>query len=434
MTRIALVTLLVFLVGCSAGFYGKGRKLTEQGRYDQAIEAFYEEIARYPQRAEAWRELGVAYYEKGDLTKSEDALKQANAIKPDARTSLYLGLVYERQEMTDQAVAAYGAAISMDPGGKTAAMIRAHLDRLVAQRVRAEVDQALQGEASISVEQIPENTVAVVTFDGSNLSSELAPLARGLAEFTTADLSKVSSLRVIDRLKIDMILDELKLGASGVVDRSTAPRMGKLLGSKHLVSGTVMDLGETGIRLDGVLVNTGDSSSAMTDPAEGKLNEIFRVQKQFVFDVIDSLGITLSAEERNAISEVPTESYLAFLAYCRGLDYESRGFYRDAQSSFNQAVQLDQGFGDAQNKAASMDASLSLGGPDYSLSQFETSVVAASEPSTTMEEGGLDQRLSRINQFGGLPELGTQRPTNAPPGLGQTAIVIVRVNLNVDMD
>jgi hypothetical protein len=34
MTRIALVILLVFLVGCSAGFYGKGRKLTEQGQYD----------------------------------------------------------------------------------------------------------------------------------------------------------------------------------------------------------------------------------------------------------------------------------------------------------------------------------------------------------------------------------------------------------------
>jgi TolB-like protein len=313
-------------------------------------------------------------------------------------------------------------------------MIRAHLDRLVAQRMRVEVDQALQEEASISVEQIPDNTVAVVTFDDSHLSSELAPLARGLAEFTAADLSKVVSLRVVDRMKIEMILDELKLGASGAVDPSTAPRMGKLLGSKHLVSGAVMDLGETGIRLDGMLVNTGDSSSAMTAPAEGKLNEIFRVQKQFVFDVIDSLGITLSAEERNAISEVPTESYLAFLAYSRGLDYENQGFYRDAQVSFNQAVQLDHGFGAAQNKAASMDANLTLGGSDYSLSRFETTVVAASESSTTTEGAGPDQRLSRINQLGGLLEFGAQRPTNAPPGLGQTAIIIVRVNLNVDMD
>jgi len=434
MTRIALVILLVFLVGCSAGFYGKGRKLTEQGQYDQAIAAFYEEIARYPQRADAWRELGVAYYEKGDLIKAEDALKQASAINPDGRTSLYLGLVYEKQEMTDQAIAAYGAAISLDPGGKTTSLIRVHLDRLVAQGMRAEVNQALQGEASISVEQIPDNTVAVVTFDDSNLSSELAPLARGLAEFTAADLSKVSSLRVIDRMKIDVIMQELKLGASGAVDPATAPRMGKLVGSKHLVGGTVMDMGETGIRIDGMLVNTGDSSSSMTEPAEGKLNEIFRVQKQFVFDVIDSLGITLSADERNAISKVPTESYLAFLAYCRGLDYESRSFYRDAQASFNQAAQLDHGFGAAQNKAASMDANLSLGGPDHSLSRFETTVVVTSETSTTLEGAGLDQRLSRINELGGLPDFATKRPTNAPPGLGQTAIVIVRVNLNVDIN
>ena len=66
-------------------------------------------------------------------------------------------------------------------------------------------------------------------------ASEMAPLAKGFAEFTAIDLAKVKSLRVIDRLKIDMILDELQLSASGAVDPSTAPRMGKLLGSKHLM-------------------------------------------------------------------------------------------------------------------------------------------------------------------------------------------------------
>jgi len=431
MVRIVLVSLLIVLVGCSAGFYGKGRKLTEQGQYDQAIKAFYEEIARYPQRAEAWRELGVAYYEKGDLLKAEDALKQANGMNPDSRTNLYLGLVYERQEMNDRAIAAYGAALGLDPSGKTANMIRAHLDQLVVRQMRGEVDQALQNEEAIDVARIPDNTVAVVNFDDSHLSPEMAPLARGLAEFTAIDLAKVGALRVIDRLKIDMIIEELKLSASGAVDPATAPRMGKLLGSKHLVGGAVMDIGESGLRLDGIIVNTGDSSSAMTDPAEGSLNRIFAVQKAFVFNVIENLGVELTTEERDAISEVPTESYLAFLAYCRGLDYEQRGFYRDAQASFHQAVQHDQNFGAAENKAVSLDATLTLG-PDYSLSQFESSVALTAEaPQPT---SGLDSRLRRIGGHTGMPEFGIQRPANAPPGFGQTATVLIRVNLNVDMD
>ena len=431
MKKILPVLLLIMLVGCSASFYGKGRKLTEQGQYDQAIEAFYQQIAHYPQQAEAWRELGVAFYEKGDLIKAEDALKQANGIQPDARTNLYLGLIYERQEMLDQAIAAYGTALSFDPGGKTGNLIRAHLDQLIAKQMRGEIDQALQNEEAIDVAQIPENTVAVVDFDGTHLSPEMAPLAKGFAEFTAIDLAKVRSLRVIDRLKIDMILDELQLSASGAVDPATAPRMGKLLGSRHLIGGAVMDLGESGVRLDGVIVKTDDSTSMMTDPAEGAVNQIFAVQKAFVFNVLEDLGVELTAEERDAISEVPTESYLAFLAYCRGLDFQSRGFYRDAQASFQQAAQQDQNFGAAEDKVFSIDAALSLG-PDASLSQFEAGVVTETAP--TEPTGGLDSRLRRIGGYGDLPEFGKRRPANAPPGFGPTVTVIVRVNLNVDLD
>ena len=433
MTRtVAVVLLVIMLVGCSASFYSRGRKLTEQGQYDQAIEAFYEEIARYPQRAEAWRELGVAFYEKGDLAKSEDALKQANGIRPDGRTQLYLGLVYERQEMYDQAVAAYGAALGLGAGGKTGNVIRAHLDRLIARRMKVEVDEAIKNEQAIDIGQVPDNTVAVVDFDNSGMGTEMAPIARGLAEFTAIDLAKIGSLRVVDRLKIDMILNELALGASGAVDPASAPRMGRLLGSRHLVGGTVMDLGDSGLRLDGVIVNTEDGSSALTAPSEGVLDQVFRVQKEFVFKVIEDLGITLTAEERDAIAEVPTESYLAFLAYCRGLDYQKRGFYRDAQASFHQAVQHDQNFGEAESQAATLEAGLSLG-PDYSLSQFEGSVAATAEgPQLT---SGLDTRLRTIGrQAGGLPDLGTGRPADAPPGFGQTATVRVRINLNVDLD
>ncbi len=431
MKRIAAVSLLIMLVGCSAGFYGQGRKLTEQGQYDQAIEAFYKQIAAYPQQAEAWRELGVAYYEKGDLPKAEDALKQANGMNPDARTNLYLGLIYERQEMIDQAIAAYGMALSSDPGGKTGNMIRARLDQLIAKQMRGEIDQALRNEDAIDVAQIPENTVAVVDFDGTHLSPEMAPLAKGFAEFTAIDLAKVKSLRVIDRLKIDMILDELQLSASGAVDPTSAPRMGKLLGSQHLVGGAVMDLGESGVRLDGVIVKTDDSTSTMTAPSEGNISEIFAVQKAFVFDVLENLGIDLTVDERDAISEVPTESYLAFLAYSRGLDYESRGFHRDAQASFQQAVQQDQNFGAAEDKAFSLDAALSLA-PDASLSQFESGLVT--EAGLPQMTGGLDSRLRRLGGLSGMPQFGGRRPANLPPGFGTTATVIVRINLNVALD
>ncbi len=431
MSRIVAVIALLLLVGCSQSLYVQGRKLAEQGQYDQAIERFYAEIAKNPQSADAWRELGVAFYEKGDLAKAEDAFKQANKIKPDARTHLYIGLSFEQREMYDEAMRAYGVSLSLNPGGETKKLIRAHLDHLIAKSIEKEVSLALDNEAAIDVDTIPANTVAVVDFDGSNLSPEMAPLARGLAEFTSIDLAKVRTLRAIDRLKIDVIMDELQLAEDGQVNRSMAPRLGRLLGSYRLVTGSVLGLGDEGFRLDGVIVNAVDSSTVATDPAEGSLQNIFKMQKDFVFGLIENMGITLTPSERDAIAEVPTESYLAFLAYCRGLEEERQGNFGLARSSFNQAAGLDQGFGEAAAKEESIAAQMAVGG-EYSLSGFESSVVAAAAPPTAVTE--LGTRLTIIGtNAGGIPDLITRPPATAPPVVsGVTETVVIRGSFDVD--
>jgi len=431
MSRFIAVIALLLLVGCSQSLYTQGRKLVEQGEYDRAIESFYAEIARNPQSADAWRELGVAFYEKGDLTKAEDAFKQANKIRPDARTHLYIGLALEQQEMYDEAIKAYGVSLSLDPGGDTKKLIRAHLDQLISKRIEREVSLVLENESAIDVDTIPANTVAVVDFDGSNLSPELAPLARGLAEFTSIDLAKVKTLRAIDRLKIDVIMNELQLSQSGKVDASMAPRLGRLLGSYRLVTGTVLGLGDEGLRLDGVIVNAADSTIAQVDPAEGDLQQLFKMQKDFVFSLIEDMGITLTPSERDAISEVPTESYLAFLAYCRGLEEERQGDFSRAQTSFNQAATLDQGFNEAAAREESMTAQIAVGG-EYSLSGFESSVLGAAEPPPVTTE--LGTRLTTIGtNAGGIPDINTRPPVNAPPVVsGITETVVIRGSFDVD--
>jgi len=142
MLKYVAIALLVLLVGCSQSMYTQGKKLVDQGEYKRAID----------KNADAWREMGVAFYEQGDLVKAEDALKQANAIRPDARTNLYMGLVYEKQEMYGKAIDAYRASLSLNPGGKTKNMIRSHLDALISKKVKQEVSLALANETAIDID------------------------------------------------------------------------------------------------------------------------------------------------------------------------------------------------------------------------------------------------------------------------------------------
>ncbi|MCP4570192.1 MAG: tetratricopeptide repeat protein [FCB group bacterium] len=444
MFRIIILALVGLLaIGCSSGLYTQGQKLVEEEKYDRAIETFYRSIKINPESADSWRELGVAFFKKGDLVKAEDALKQSNAIRPHARTNLFLGLLYEKQEDLTNAIEAYRISLAYNPKGRTRDMIESHLDRLITQNVKREVAVALDGEADIDVSAIPENTIAVVDFDNTHLSPEMAPISKGLAEFTSIDLSKVASLRVIDRLKIDAIISELKLSSSQYSDPSYAPRVGRLLGSSRLVTGSVLGIGEDGIRLDGAVVSTRDSAALTTETTEGKLASFFRVQKDFVFKVIDEMGISLTSSERDAIEEVPTESHLAFLAYCRGLDYKSRGMFNEARQEFNVAAGQDKGFEAAGVAAKAMGRMPSAGGTGGtggggSGEQFEVSVVGESDLEITVT--GLDQvqtiSLSSSGFVFGSQQFDLRNVwAGFPPQLTdafQQGVLIIRGNLDVD--
>lgn len=436
MLKYIVTATLMFLVGCSQGLYDQGRKLVDEGKYDRAIELFYEQIRSQPQSAQAWRELGIALYKKGELIKAEDALKQANAIQPDSRSNLYMGLIYEKQEMHDRAIEAYRMSLALKPKGKTEEMIRTHLNGLIAKKIEHEVSMALANESDINADTIPDNTIAVVDFDNSHLPPELAPISKGLAEFTALDLAKVKSLRVVDRLKIDVILAELKLSSSQYADPSTAPRMGRLLGSNRIVTGTVLGIGDDAIQLDGAVVSTRDSAAATTGTTEGPLQKFFEVQKDFVFKVVDQMGLKLTAEERDAIEEIPTESYLAFLAYCRGLDYKSRGMFTEAQQQFHQAIREDNGFSQAQVQNQSVQFAPMMGKAPATFDEFESSLVSASDEETTTEDLSRFQSGSLgshgfIRDPGSLDRYGNS-PDSPPRTYDLTGVgtVIIRGNLD----
>jgi tetratricopeptide (TPR) repeat protein len=412
--------LILLLAGCAQNLVNQGRQLANEGQHDQAIELLYQEIANHPDNLRAWQELGVAFYKKGDLVKAEDALKKAD--KTDPRTHLYLGLVNEAREQYDYAIASYSAALKLDPGGETKKMIRTHLDQLIHRRVQAQVNQAVANESEINVAEIPTNTVAVTDFDGSNLSPELAPIAVGLAEFTAVDLSKVSQLRVVERMKLDVLMQEIELGKQGFVDPAQAPRVGRLLGSSRLVTGSVLETGDKQIRLDGAIVNVRDSSTTMPQPVEGELQKFFEVQKSLVFEVINDLGIQLTAEERDAIQEVPTESYLAFLAYSRGLDYQRRGMYRAAQTEFTQALEADPNFGAADQQ---LQASISLQAPPVT----STALAATADQ---MQAGGQQSPLDRAERLRWMADRSdnTLSAPKVPPGSEAVGTIVIRGNLD----
>jgi curli biogenesis system outer membrane secretion channel CsgG len=90
-----------------------------------------------------------------------------------------------------------------------------------------------------------EKSVAVMKFTttagsgGSYWHSASWDLGEGMAEMLTTALVETGKFRVLERQQIHDVLGEQDLGASGRVDEATAAKIGKILGARYLLYGTV---------------------------------------------------------------------------------------------------------------------------------------------------------------------------------------------------
>ncbi len=434
MRKYGLILLLLFLGGCSAGYYGQGVKLSQKGLHQEAVELFYAEIKDNPASGAAWRELGIEFYHLEDYSRAEEALAQANRIQPDARVQLYLGLIYEQYEDYDRALVSYRQAVLLQPDGRTEKIIRAHIRNLVEKRMQKEIDQALANEENLDTAGIPANTIAVVDFDVADLPADLAPLGRGLVEFTSLDLAKVLALQVVERGKIGLLLDELDLSRSGMTDPQTRLRVGRLVGSRRLVTGSLGLAGQDELEIFGAIGNTLDAGVVHPKPAVGNIKQFFALEKDLVFGIIDSLGIELSRQERDAIEEVPTESFLALLAYCRGLEAEANGDPGQAAGYYGQAAAADAGFGQARSRKQDAAAAAKFGdlSPGAAAGSFQEAVL--SSLTETYEQQLYLINLVESSQFlpSDIPDVGLNNADPVMPEMSTPSGVSVIVRGRID--
>lgn len=189
-------------------------------------------------------------------------------------------------------------------------------------------------------------TVAVLYFDNNSLVNQekYEGLRKGLCDMMITELSKMSGLQVVERNKLEKIMQEIALGQSGVVDQSTAPEVGKLLGADMLMMGSfVRDLG-TSIRIDTRLVDVETGEVVKAEEVSGRAKKVFKLIKKLTFKVAEELSVSLSREERTRITKSDQVGFDALLVYSRGLELLDKGDTGGAREKFKAALGIDGDF------------------------------------------------------------------------------------------
>lgn len=138
--------------------------------------------------------------------------------------------------------------------------------------------------------------VAVLYFDVPEKNEDLAAFRKGLAEMLITDLVQGEQLSVVERSRLEEVLAELELSGSGKVDPATAQKIGKLLGARYQVMGSIVPLGKLmSFEVKVVRVETGQVLKATRE----------RATVDDVFEAEQKLAATLQALVAEAEKLVP---------------------------------------------------------------------------------------------------------------------------------
>jgi TolB-like protein len=342
------LTLALAAGGCAAGGAIRVSDVTPQ-----QIPALEAEKSQRPNDANVLTRLGVAYFKAERYTDAKPALDSAVVSDPgNGVAAIYRGMTAEQLGDFTTARQAYQAYIPLAKSDDLKSTAQQRLALVDRRSLEYDARQALAHEASFAAMPPESNTVAVMPFAYAGANADVQALSRGFAQLLVTDLAKSRQLRVLERERMQAMLDEIRLADSGRVDPRTAVRSGHMLRAARVVQGSLADLPGNQLRVDAVVVDVATAGAGGTANGADQLARLFDLEKQIAISVFGAMGVQLSPAERDAIQQRPTQNVQAFLAYSRGLVAQDNGDFAAAQADFNDAVNLDPSFRAASQGAA----------------------------------------------------------------------------------
>ena len=166
-----------------------------------------------------------------------------------------------------------------------------------AARTKVKMKQEVSANVTQEVESKytgPKRRVGVVHFENKTAYGQQR-LGQAATDILITELVKTGKFIVVERDKMDQLLQEQKLGLSGAIDSNTAAQMGKILGLSAIVTGSISNFG--------VQTTGSDYLLTQTKRQEATCSVDIRV-------VDAETGQILLADSGKGVSKVGTGSFL----------------------------------------------------------------------------------------------------------------------------
>jgi len=222
-------------------FYRTGLQAMERGDWNRAIESFQQAIrvkARDSKKIRATgvmfieyfphREMGICYFHLGDRERAKQELSLSLAQEPSERARNFLERLNRSERASDPLPV---TSPSPQPAAPTPPRAEPATSTLVGERL----------------------SIAVLPFESKGIGGALGQI--DLLDKLVTGFVGINRFKVIERAQLEKILEEQKLGMTGIIDASTAAQIGKGIGVDGVVCGSITQ-GGNAVTIDARLIDT----------------------------------------------------------------------------------------------------------------------------------------------------------------------------------
>jgi curli biogenesis system outer membrane secretion channel CsgG len=187
-------------------------------------------------------------------------------------------------------------------------------------------------------------------------NASYAPLSKGMAEMLITELAQNGAVRVVERDRIQTLLEEQNLQGGDRVDKATAVKLGKILGARHMLMGSFVVDPRQNMRIDVRAVNTETSAIDYVQTVSGKADQLLDLVIQLGAKV--NAGLKLPAL-KTASATIPAakhpNQFKALMAMSQALEAQDSKNLDQARTLYQTAIALNPDMSRARVLLASVE-------------------------------------------------------------------------------
>lgn len=192
-------------------------------------------------------------------------------------------------------------------------------------------------------------TIAISYFDNSSGDAKYNALSKGIADMLITDLSKVKGVNIVEREKLEKLIQEIKLGQSKYFDPATAQKLGKGLGAQNILTGSFYFLDNT-LRIDARLIDVQTGGIILAEQVTGNKNSFFALHQQLATLLSKNLNVPYNPDLSGLYRSNEEVELTAVVNYSNAIELQDQGMAADAEALLEKTITTYPKFNFAKNK------------------------------------------------------------------------------------